>query len=142
MRKAIAAYLVVSSLFAATDLSANGSGVLSTAMMATFLAVTFAGGAGLFLGRKWGHWVAVTALSLQLLKIELDGFTYDVLSLVGIYLYAAGGIASGSISVGLSATFDPGFDVSIGTNAALWIGVNIFVAPLVGFLLAYREANE
>ena len=141
MRKAIAVYLVIAALyaFAGIELNASGTlaGVISLILMGLFLAASFAGGVGLFLGKSWAHWAAVTVLGLQLLKIQFDGFAYSVLSLIGIYVHVAG-----NGDIGITASFDPGFAIAIGHSAPLWIGVNIFSAILIGYLFTAEDGSE
>ena len=136
-RKAIAVYLVVSALYAVAGFASGGTEMpakmASMALMAAFLVATFAGGAGLFLGKTWGYWTALIVLALQLVKIQFNGFTYDVLSLVGIYVYAGG-----KFSIGISAAFDPSVNISIGTSASWWLGVNVFIALPFAYLLTAR----
>lgn len=138
MRKAIAAYLVVSALYAFSGIGMNASsatvGGFMFVFLILFLIATFAGGVGLFLNKPWGHWAAVTVLSLQVVKVQVGGFVFSVLSLIGIYIYAASDWV-----VGITASFNPGFTLAIGSNAPFWIGVNIFVIPLVVYLFTAQE---
>lgn len=83
MRKAIAVYLIVSALYAFTDIGMNAS----SATAGAFLLATFAGGVGLFMKKPWGHWAAVTVLAFQLVKIQVAGFAFSFLSLIGIYIF-------------------------------------------------------
>ena len=141
IRKAIAFYLVVSILYTVayfgisdSEFADNNS---SIGLMAAFLGATIVGAVGLVLDRKWGYWTAVIVLFLQLIKVQFDGFTYDVVSLVSIYFYAGG-----SISIGISAASDPSFNISTGTSTPWWLGVNIIVALVFGNLLAAKKPDE
>ena len=137
LRKVVAVYLVLSALFAVAGITTGGiemaGNTLSMVLMPAFLGASLFGGAGLFLGKSWGYWTALSVLTLQLVKIQFDGFTYDVLSLFGIYVYAGG-----KFSIGISAAFDPRFNVASGTSSSWWFGVNIFVALLTAYLLTTR----
>lgn len=141
MRKAIAVYLVIAALyaFAGIELDASGTlvGGISLIFLVLFLVASFTGGVGLFLGKSWGHWTAVTVLCLQLLKVQFDGFAFSVLSLVGIYVYVAG-----NGDIGITASFDPGFAITIGRFAPLWFGVNIFSAILLGYLFTAEDGTR
>ena len=141
MRIAVAAYLVVAALFAVFRISTGGSELLdditSMWLMAGLLGASFVGGIGLFLSKNWGYWTAIAVLSLQIVRIRVDGFTYDVLSLFGIYAYA-----SGEFSLGLSLAFDPRFNLSGGTSEPWWLGVNVFAAVLIGYLITSKRADE
>ncbi len=138
MRKVIGVYLVASSLYAiaGVSLTASGSraGIALLVFMILFLVASFAAGVGLLLRKNWAHWIAVVVLGLQLVKIQFSGFSFSVLSLVGIYLFVAG-----DSSIGITADFDPGVAISWGQYAPLWIGVNIFTGVLLGYLFTARE---
>lgn len=138
MRKVIGLYLVGSSLYAIAGVSLTASGSLAggalLVFMALFLVASFAAGVGLLLRKDWAHWIAVTVLGLQLIKIQFSGFSFSVLSLVGVYLFVAG-----DSSIGITADFDPGVSISFGHYAPLWIGVNIFTGVLLGYLFTARE---
>lgn len=141
MRKVIGVYLILSAVYAiaGVSLSASGTlaGTLSLAFMVVFLVASFASGVGLILKKEWAHWTAVAVLGLQLLKIQFPGFSFATLSLIGIYVYV-----DGSGGIGITATLDPGFAISVGEHALLWIGVNVFVAALLGYLFTARERVE
>lgn len=138
MRKVIGLYLVASSLYAIAGVSLTASGTVTGAallvFMVVFLAASFAAGVGLLLRKNWAHWIAVAVLGLQLVKIQFSGFSFDVLSLVGIYMFV-----DGETRIGVTASFDPGVAVSVGHYAPLWIGVNIFAGVLLGYLFTARE---
>ena len=138
MRKVIGLYLVASSLYAiaGVSLTASGSrvGIALLVVMVLFLVASFAAGVGLLLRKDWAHWIAVVVLGLQLVKVQFSGFSFSVLSLVGIYLFVAG-----DSSIGITADFDPGVAISFGQYAPLWIGVNIFTGMLLGYLFTARE---
>lgn len=138
MRKVIGVYLIVSAVYAIAGVSLNASstlaGAVTLALMALFLVASFLSGVGLLREKDWGHWIAVAVLGLQLIKVQFAGFSFGVLSLIGIYLFV-----DGNASIGITASFDPGFAVSVGQYAPLWIGVNIFCAVLMGYLFTARE---
>ena len=138
MRKVIAGYLVISALYAFSGITINASSTTVSgvilALFAILLAATFAGGVGLFLNKPWGHWAAVTVLALQVVKIQVAGFAFSLLSLIGIYVYVAG-----DGSIGVSANFDPGFQISIDSAGMFWLGINIFVLPMIVYLFTARE---
>ena len=140
VRKAIAVYLVISALYAVGRIGFGGSELLGSIssmwLMAMFLGATLAGGVGLFLGKNWGYWTTVVVLSLQLVRIQLGGFGYDVLSMIGIYVYAAG-----SLSIGISASIDPSLTLSTETDGQSWVGVNVFIVLLLGNLLAAKKVG-
>lgn len=141
MRKVIGAYLVLSAVYAIAGVSLSASstlaGAISLAFMVVFLVASFASGVGLLLRKDWAHWTAVAVLGLQLLKIQFPGFSFAALSLVGIYVYV-----DGTGAFGITATLDPGFAVSVGQHAVLWVGLNVFVAVLLGYLFTARERVE
>ena len=138
MRKVIGLYLMASSVYAIAGVSLTASGAPAGAallvFMVLFLVASFAAGVGLLLRKNWAHWIAVTVLGLQLIKIQFSGFSFSVLSLVGIYFFV-----DGDTNIGFIATFDPGVAISVGHYAPLWIGVNIFTGVLLGYLFTARE---
>lgn len=138
MRKVIGLYLMASSVYAIAGVSLTASGAPADAallvFMVLFLVASFAAGVGLLLRKNWAHWIAVAVLGLQLIKIQLSGFSFSVLSLVGIYF-----IVDGDTRIGFTASFDPGVAISVGHYAPLWIGVNIFTGVLLGYLFTARE---
>lgn len=138
MRKVIGGYLVISAVYAiaGVSLAASGSaaGLALLAFMILFLAASFVSGVGLLMKQSWAHWIAVVVLGLQVLKIQFPGFSMEILSLIGIYLFV-----DGDFSIGITAMFDPGVSMSVGHYAPLWIGVNIFCGMLLGYLFTARE---
>ena len=68
---------------------------------------------------------------------EIEWIVFNFLSSVGVYVvYSRGG------NVGFDARFEPGFVLSFGTGATLWIGVNLFVVVLLNFLFTARDEIE
>ena len=138
VRLVIAAYLVVAPLCAFVGFeifaSSEPAGRLLVAVSVLFLGASFAAGVGLFLNKAWGHWIAVVVLALQIVKVQAAGFVFGLLSLGGVYAYAA---ADGK--VGVAALLDPGLVFESGSDAPVWIGVNFLVLPLIVFLFTARE---
>jgi len=141
MRKVIAGYLVIAALYAITGLAINASSAaverFFLILIVLLLLASFVGGVGLFLNKTWGHWTAVIVLALQVLKFQIGGVVFSVLSLVGIYVYVG---ANGD--VGISALFDPGITLAFGSNVPWWVGVNIFVVPLIVYLFTAHDGIE
>lgn len=137
VRKVIAAFLVISPLasIVAFAVFADSEAVPGFVFVPyiVFLVASVAGGVGLFLDKAWGHWLAVTVLALQLLKIQAAGFAYSLLSVGGVFPYVAAG------KVGVAALFEPGFVFIVQSELPLWIGVNVLFIPLIVYLFTARE---
>lgn len=138
VRKAIAAYLVIAPLYSITGIDVVASSEplrgIVFACFIVFLVASCAAGIGLFLDKAWAHWIALVVLVLQIVKIQVTGFAFSLLSLVGVYVFLADGP-----KVGVRALFEPGFTLEIGSEAPLWVGINLLFLPLFAILATARE---
>lgn len=137
VRKAIAAFLVISPLvsIAAFTVFEDKDADLGFVFVffVVFLIASFASGVGLILDKAWGHWLAVTVLALQVVKIQVAGFAYSLLSIGGVFPYVADGKA------GVIAVFAPGVQFVMHSELPFWIGVNVLFIPLIVYLFTARE---
>jgi hypothetical protein len=138
MKKGIGIYLIVAALYALTGVSFNTSGggfaVFTVVLVTAFLIASLAGGVGLLLNKAWGHWTAVVVLGLQVVKIQAGGLVFNFLSLIGIYIYAAT-----DWTVGITAAFEPGVTLAVGSTMPFLLGVNVFAIAMIFFLFAAQE---
>ena len=138
MKKGIGIYLIVAALYALTGVgfstSGGGIAVFTIVLLLVFLLASLAGGIGLLLNKDWGHWIAVVVLGLQVVKIQAGGLVFSFLSLIGVYVYAATDWV-----VGITASFEPGITLALGTSMPFWLGVNVFVIPLIVYLFTAQE---
>ena len=138
VKRATAIYLIVSAVYALTGLGVNASssGVafFMTAIFAGFLVASFVGGVGLLRNRSWGHWVAVVVLGLQVIRFQIGGLAFSFLSLIGVYIYGEAGW-----SIGITAVLLPGMTLAYGPGLPFWLGINVFVIPLIVYLFLAQE---
>lgn len=141
IKKGTGIYLIVAALYAVTginfDASGGGFAVLIMILLATFLVASLVGGIGLLFNKAWAHWIAVVVLGLQVVKVQIAGFVFSFLSLVGFYIYAATDWV-----FGITAVFEPGITLAFGSSRPFWLGVNVFVLPLIVYLCTAQEDVE
>ena len=99
-----------------------------------YLAISHWTGRGLLKDRSWAHTAAVIVLALQLVRINSDALSVQLLSLVGFYAtFSVDG------TIGFDLRLAPGLNISWGNSVPFEIGINIIAALMIYYLFAARR---